>query len=66
MPLTYKCPYWGWDKYLETHCEMAVLKFQTPEARKKFIYQYCTSINGWQECSIAKILNEEYEKKGRA
>lgn len=63
MPLTYACPYWSWEEKLVSHCEMAVLKFPTPEARREYTRQYCARVDGWKNCSIAKMLNEKYENE---
>lgn len=63
MPLTYACPYWKWEEKMCSHCEMAVLKFPSAEARREYTSKYCASVEGWCNCSIAKMLNEGYEKE---
>jgi len=63
MAMRYVCPYWDWEKKLNMHCQMAVMKFPDQKTREVYIRKYCTCVEGWENCSIAKTLNERYEKE---
>ena len=65
MAKTWCCPFWQWKKPLEVHCEGGCLVFPDAEARRLYIGRHCATINGWEDCTIAKNLMEYYERAER-
>lgn len=64
MAKVYCCPFWRWEDKNMIRCEGGRANFQSAEHRELFINTYCASVRGWENCSIAKVLNEMYEKRG--
>lgn len=56
------CPYWKWDGVRTIHCEGGSLQFPTRECADAYMLAYCGANPEWQRCSVARALNEYYEK----
>lgn len=62
MPLTYKCPFYMWDRRKEIRCECCKVDFHDGTGKQKYADRYCTDLNGWRDCTIAKSLLDYYER----
>lgn len=62
MPRTCRCPYWIWgdDKI---HCQGGRLQLPGKAAMGDYLTEHCASIQGWEQCSIAKNLMKEWNEK---
>lgn len=57
------CPYYRYDKGGRVYCEAARVDFKKAETRKKYWNSYCSSASGWERCSLAGALVDEYEEE---
>lgn len=64
MPKTYACPFWKWENGLSMSCECCRMDFPDKDTKSDYAQQYCASVEGWKNCSVARALNEFYEKSG--
>ncbi len=62
MPKTYICPFWMWERGRAIRCERCRMDFPDECAKREYAERYCASLDGWQECSIAKALLKFYER----
>lgn len=67
MPKVLYCPYVLTDCKskrgdLQLNCECGSLRFADKTEYNLFIDRYCGSIEGWKQCTLAKTLNEFYER----
>lgn len=62
MAIAAKCPYfakeYGNKGKRTVYCEGVIWRFPSRAARNKLTLTYCCG--KWEECSIAKALNEHY------
>lgn len=65
MPKTLTCPFYTSEKRLALHCEGGcTLCFSDKAERVAHINQYCGSMDGWRRCTVARLLELRYEKRG--
>lgn len=60
MPRVYFCPYYQYDNRLHLRCENAHIDFKSNGQKSDYIGQYCASICGWRQCTLAKMLDQIY------
>lgn len=55
------CPYFRYDEKACVTCEGGS-KIRMPDIDSyiDYIERYCTSVNGWQKCSVAKNITDYY------
>lgn len=60
---TWACPYYIGDQKAQIHCE-AARGVTLSDRRLMYAYadRYCSSVDGWRRCTMARALNEKYEK----
>lgn len=56
------CPYYSYDKKGFVKCEAGRIAFPFAAVSNGYFDNYCRSFN-WQNCTLAKALNEKYEKE---
>lgn len=61
MPKTWCCPFFLWEKGLETHCEGGTLRFLDQRERREYISSFCASVKGWEHCTLARQIARRYE-----
>ena len=61
MPRTWTCPFFLWEQKLAIHCEGGQIRFVDHAERLGYITEYCASVKGWQNCSIAQQISKRYE-----
>lgn len=59
---SFQCPYFKWDEREKVHCEGGVVNLPIQELRR-YMDRHCSSAKGWEECPIARSLNEYYDRK---
>ena len=57
---TWTCPFFKYDKRLEVSCEAGRLCFPDREAVMDYARRYCAQLNGWERCTLARALLQEY------
>lgn len=64
MPKRIICPFWKWcdTPRLTLHCEGGLITFPDGDAKEFLECQYCASDQGWRRCSIARTLDDYYER----
>lgn len=63
----FACPFYTYNEKNKVHCEGAVtVSFRKKPEEDAYIEAYCTSVTGWERCSIAKAKVMEYEMGGYA
>lgn len=65
MPKLMQCPFYKWEEKLHQHCEAARVSYPSREARAEYQDMYCANVNGWEQCTWAKAMCREYERKDR-
>ena len=63
MPIVVQCPFFSKEVGLKTNCEGGAVKHPDKIARKDYMLTYCASDIGWHKCSIARSLNNYYDRK---
>lgn len=63
MPKTWACPFFVREEVLCVRCEMAKLEFPDQAGRRAYIDAYCASADGWESCTMASHLCQEYERR---
>lgn len=58
----FQCPFFRWDERQKVHCEGGAVCLPVPELRR-YMDRYCSSLQGWRDCPIAKSLEEYYDRK---
>lgn len=43
-------------------CECCRMTFPDDEAKRDYVERYCASLDGWEQCSIARNLLKFYER----
>lgn len=68
MAIEMTCPYWRWrdKKKLTSTCEGGCLSFKDAAEQLEYFRKYCASLNGWEGCSLAGMLDKSYEEGRRA
>lgn len=61
MPQTIMCPYFSWENGKRFKCDAACIDFPDHAAKKEYQQKYCAS-HGWENCSIAKMMADTYER----
>ncbi|MBQ3021936.1 MAG: hypothetical protein IJD91_01235 [Clostridia bacterium] len=61
MPKEMCCPYFSYeivknDARVGVKCKGATIRFPNKEARRMFVYPYCGSVKGFNECPVYKFL----------
>lgn len=56
----FQCPFFKWDEYNKVHCEGGVISLPVLELREH-MDRYCSNLEGWKDCQLAKALNEHYD-----
>ena len=61
--IKWACPYYRWDEKTRIHCDGGIIKI--PHERDMIAYarRYCAAVPGWEDCTIAKAMNESYERE---
>ena len=59
----YVCPYWQRDIKSNLYCEAARLDFRNNATLREYSKRYCGDMSGWRRCTLARALNEQYEKE---
>ena len=64
MPILMCCPFYvreikvkGLRRGIE--CEGATIRFECKEARREFVFPWCASVGGYEECPIYKALEKK-------
>lgn len=69
MARAYTCPFFHKGpeqlRKSELRCEGGKVRFPSKCAEKKFIREHCASKSFGKNCSINKMLKEDYEKNER-
>ena len=63
MPIVVQCPFFSKEVGLKTNCEGGAIKHPDKTARKDYMLTYCASDIGWKKCTLAKSLNNYYDRK---
>lgn len=63
MGKTWECPFYKWDARLAVYCEGGKITFPDRKALEDYSEKHCTSLNGWEMCSLAESLLQYYERK---
>ena len=58
----WQCPFYRYDQYRDLRCEAGQLKFQRRKTHRRYVERYCASAEGWEACTLAKALLEQYEE----
>lgn len=58
------CPYYKWDKKMQVYCEGGTVKLPDRDVFREYVGAYCSALDGWESCSIARALTEYYERTG--
>lgn len=58
----FQCPFYKWDERQKVHCEGGVVGLPVPELRR-YMDRYCSSLEGWKDCPIARALGEYYDRR---
>lgn len=56
-----QCPFFVRSRELRITCERGQVKFCSREERRRFVSGYCACATGWEQCSLAKSLQESYD-----
>lgn len=59
------CPFFRWDERLRVHCEGGKMSLTDPRTFESYACRYCCDVDGWDRCSLAKALVEQYERRER-
>ncbi len=62
MPILMQCPFYKDERRLKLFCEGGTLKSPDLRYRREYLLKYCASEDGWKKCTIAKSLNEYYDR----
>lgn len=62
MPRTPDCPYFVSYDGTRVFCSAGKLNMPSRKAWDDYMKKYCCSVCGWQDCSIAATLTEDYER----
>jgi hypothetical protein len=70
MALTMYCPFFSVDYNdkqgkQKIRCERASINFEGKKEFKEYVSQYCGSLRGWKECSIAESTLKHYDGEER-
>lgn len=57
------CPFFHWDEKKKVHCEGGGVSFQRKGTFVEYADRFCGQVNGWEKCTIARALIEQYEKE---
>ncbi len=62
MAIEMTCPYWRWrdKKKQKSTCEGGCLCFKSTEEQLAYFREYCASLNGWEECTLAQLVGKRY------
>ena len=61
--LVWCCPYYNWDARTAVHCEGGRIDLPSGEAAREYFEIYCSSVEGWRRCTVARAITRFYEKK---
>lgn len=62
----FKCPYYvAFEGKVAIQCVMARLKFLDEETWTDYADTYCDNTEGYQNCSLCKVLLAEYERNDK-
>lgn len=62
----FECPYWRSERRGERlYCEGGAVFFRCPAERWAYVKKYCCHPEGWRTCTLARALEESYEKGWR-
>lgn len=56
------CPYYSKEVNDRLRCEGGSIKFPDKAARKEIVYQYCSSIENCQKCTLYQMLTNYYDR----
>ena len=61
MPRTWTCPWFVREEKRCVVCRKARLRFSSAGEFDAFCRSYCASVTGWQDCTIARHCEDQYE-----
>ncbi len=56
------CPFFHWDERQGIHCEGGCITFQDERTYRGYAKQFCCGAKGWESCTVAKALVDQYER----
>lgn len=59
----FACPYYHHDERGAVVCEGGRVNLRK-ETMSEYLGGYCCSVEGWGKCTLAKALNQQYEREG--
>lgn len=59
------CPFFHWDERRKVHCEGGCVALKDARSFDRYARSFCASVNGWERCTVAKALVEQYERRER-
>lgn len=62
MPRIWACPFWISEGKNCIACENAKLRFKNHPEFDRFAGRYCSSVTGWEDCTIAQHSTAEFER----
>ncbi len=54
------CPYYKGDAKCAVRCEGGRISLP-PDAAEDYFRSYCSDLNGWRRCTIARAITRHYE-----
>ena len=57
----FTCPYYGWETKSAVNCEGGKIRLPDAEAAREYFRTYCTDLNGWRRCTVARAITRHYE-----
>lgn len=60
MPITVRCPFYLRDRDNKITCEAGRQRWPDMQAKRTYLRDYCAG--DWEHCTVARILQEYYER----
>ncbi len=61
--LYWTCPYYHGCSKRAVRCEGGEIRLPDGEAAQAYFREYCTDLNGWRRCTVARAISRHYERE---